>query len=389
MIKAKKYLISVLFVLIVTLGGIMTINFTTSPFNVNADAAIYYSEEKYTNSDYLLLDDGTESLTKTIKDFSEEVKAAPTGIAFPELSQVIPLEYLESSEEEEVFQYNGKEYGFYVAKDGNYFDVLLIDFVYEFEDNQTHSNIEYKIRIKPILQQTFLRGVDDTGNYIWTKSELGSYTYYVANPRFLSVIQNENSLNYGDNGYNKINDDGVIIQQYRVNYGKISYATEDDLTEIIYAYEQQLIKFNILQSDVYNLSTNHPDCVIEDILIKTVSGLKSYSPYSEYSPHSTVSVPLYSQFFAAEVIIFAKSDCATRKSAFGFAVAFQYERGGAKMLRSIKKAFDMVKQEDPDTAITVHTIRMWCKEGKIKCLTAGNKILVDVQSLMDYIAIKE
>ena len=67
------------------------------------------------------------------------------------------------------------------------------------------------------------------------------------------------------------------------------------------------------------------------------------------------------------------------------------------MLRSIKKVFDMVKQEDPDTAITVHTIRMWCKEGKIKwCkegkikyLTAGNKILVDVQSLMDYIAIKE
>ena len=206
MIKAKKYLISFLFVLIVTLGGIMTMNFTTSPFNVNADAAIYYSEEKYTNSDYLLLDDGTESLTKTIKDFSEEVKASPTGIAFPELSQVIPLEYLESSEEEEVFQYNGKEYGFYVAKDGNYFDVLLIDFVYEFEDNQTHSNIEYKIRIKPILQQTFLRGVDDNGNYIWTKSELGNYTYYVANPRFLSVIQNENALNYGDNGYNKIND---------------------------------------------------------------------------------------------------------------------------------------------------------------------------------------
>ena len=65
------------------------------------------------------------------------------------------------------------------------------------------------------------------------------------------------------------------------------------------------------------------------------------------------------------------------------------ETGGVRMLRSIKKAFDMVKQEVPDTAITVHTIRMWCKEGKIKCLTAGNKILVDVQSLMDYIAIKE
>ncbi len=59
------------------------------------------------------------------------------------------------------------------------------------------------------------------------------------------------------------------------------------------------------------------------------------------------------------------------------------------MFRSIKKAFDMVRQQDAETAVTVHTIRMWCKEGKIKCLTAGNKVLVDIDSLMNYIAIKE
>lgn len=59
------------------------------------------------------------------------------------------------------------------------------------------------------------------------------------------------------------------------------------------------------------------------------------------------------------------------------------------MLRSIKKAYDMIHQEDPETAVTVHTIRTWCKGGKIKCLTVGNKILVDIQSLKDYIAIKE
>ena len=59
------------------------------------------------------------------------------------------------------------------------------------------------------------------------------------------------------------------------------------------------------------------------------------------------------------------------------------------MLWSIKKAFDMVRQQDAETAVTVHTIRMWCKEGKIKCLTAGNKVLVDIDSLMNYIAIKE
>ena len=56
------------------------------------------------------------------------------------------------------------------------------------------------------------------------------------------------------------------------------------------------------------------------------------------------------------------------------------------MLRSIKKAQEMIRKEDPETAVTVHTIRMWCKNGKITCLNAGTKLLVDVQSLMDYIS---
>ena len=56
------------------------------------------------------------------------------------------------------------------------------------------------------------------------------------------------------------------------------------------------------------------------------------------------------------------------------------------MLRSIKKAQEMIRKEDPETAVTVHTIRMWCKNCKIKFLNAGTKLLVDVQSLMDYIS---
>ena len=64
-------------------------------------------------------------------------------------------------------------------------------------------------------------------------------------------------------------------------------------------------------------------------------------------------------------------------------------RGREKGDDSYQKAFDIIKAEDAETAITVHTIRTWCKQGKIKCLTAGNKVLVDMQSLLDYIAIKE
>ena len=58
------------------------------------------------------------------------------------------------------------------------------------------------------------------------------------------------------------------------------------------------------------------------------------------------------------------------------------------MLRSIKRAFELIKEQDAETSITVHTIRIWCKEGKVKCLNAGTKILVDMDSLLDYISIK-
>ena len=58
------------------------------------------------------------------------------------------------------------------------------------------------------------------------------------------------------------------------------------------------------------------------------------------------------------------------------------------MLRSIKRAFELIKEQDAETSITVHTIRLWCKEGKVKCLNAGTKILVDMDSLLDYISIK-
>ena len=58
------------------------------------------------------------------------------------------------------------------------------------------------------------------------------------------------------------------------------------------------------------------------------------------------------------------------------------------MLRSIKKAFDIIKEQDNETSITMHTIRVWCKENKIRCLHAGTKILVDMDRLMDYISTK-
>lgn len=89
----------------------------------------YYSVERYTDSDYLISADGKPS-AKTIKKFSEEVKAAKSGSAFFDIAGVVPLEYLESEKENAEFYYNGLEYGFYLAKEGDIFDLLLIDFDY-------------------------------------------------------------------------------------------------------------------------------------------------------------------------------------------------------------------------------------------------------------------
>ena len=55
------------------------------------------------------------------------------------------------------------------------------------------------------------------------------------------------------------------------------------------------------------------------------------------------------------------------------------------MLRTIQGAYLELTKEDKDTPIKPFTIRKWCKEGKIRFLQSGNKILVDVQSLKDYI----
>lgn len=79
----------------------------------------YYSAEQYTEDDGLLQVDGSHSLSRRIKDFAEDVRAANYNYSFPELAQVVPRQYLESTEQNAEFAYNGKEYGFYLAKEGD------------------------------------------------------------------------------------------------------------------------------------------------------------------------------------------------------------------------------------------------------------------------------
>lgn len=103
--KSRKIFLSFLIAIFIFLNIVAAMFFTTNS-TVYADTDSYFSDEQYTNSDYLLAENGTDS-TKKIQEFAAEVKSAAVGTSFPELSQVIPLEYLESSQTEDTFQYNG------------------------------------------------------------------------------------------------------------------------------------------------------------------------------------------------------------------------------------------------------------------------------------------
>ena len=55
------------------------------------------------------------------------------------------------------------------------------------------------------------------------------------------------------------------------------------------------------------------------------------------------------------------------------------------LLRSVRKALELIQKDDKDTAVTLHAIRTCCKENKVRNVKVGNKILVDVESLLNYV----
>lgn len=209
----KKYTLFIV-TLIMILFVISGIYFSSSK-NVYADTG-NISLEEYTDSDELM-----GSNEKNIVDFANEVNSMEEDDVVADLTKVIPVEYVRFVEEGYTFQYNGKEYGFFVCHrrlvggdigGTKLIDVVLIDFTYSYVD------IKCSLSIKLLMQVT-LQYHNDNGIETWTiHHENAKKDYYIVNPRFVSILQNENDLNYGDNGYVKRNDYGTIIQQATLNY---------------------------------------------------------------------------------------------------------------------------------------------------------------------------
>lgn len=54
-------------------------------------------------------------------------------------------------------------------------------------------------------------------------------------------------------------------------------------------------------------------------------------------------------------------------------------------MRTLPRAAEIIKQEDPETAITLTALRRMVKQGKIPVSMQGNKPLMDVDRLPEYL----
>lgn len=55
-------------------------------------------------------------------------------------------------------------------------------------------------------------------------------------------------------------------------------------------------------------------------------------------------------------------------------------------MRTVQEAYDMLKASDPNTRITAKLIRRMVAEGTIPATHAGRKILVNYDTLLDYLS---
>lgn len=57
----------------------------------------------------------------------------------------------------------------------------------------------------------------------------------------------------------------------------------------------------------------------------------------------------------------------------------------AKM-RTITKAVKEYKERDKESPVSVTTLRRWVKEGKVKYVMSGNTVLVNMESLEEFLS---
>lgn len=55
-------------------------------------------------------------------------------------------------------------------------------------------------------------------------------------------------------------------------------------------------------------------------------------------------------------------------------------------VRSLQEAYLMLKEDDPDTRVTVHLLRRLVADGTIPSIRAGRRIMLNYDTLIEYLS---
>ena len=343
---------------------------------------VYAEENDFTNSaKELTSKDKVDGMT--IKQFAKNVLNANKGEKLYDFDKFIPRKCLIPSENPTNYYYFGVEYGFYVRHrkvqpiniNGgkpdapvNVVDIMIVDFTY-----QETKKIEHSVKIEVLFSESFFIGVDDKNEIYFSRiiaqiylGEVhGSGPLYqeyreklaIVRPQFMTSILNANALNFGDPGYSKATDDGLIIQQSRINYaGEVvldSFNGEElgeFLVEKLICYTLSIANCGIISSilsetldwgnavsGLPGMSKGSKVCNNEDnILLNESKDNQKKSIYESFSRSIIVSpvddIVLRQGGYVENIILLNDTTSATRMDReFGFSVFAQTYNGYGKI----------------------------------------------------------
>lgn len=241
MSKFYKRSVTMLSLLLVAalLGSVCVWLLSVQTANAEMPTDLEAKTEYYTSTDFLKNSDGSLDSNKLGKNLAAEIMAKEDREEVTGLDKIIPIEYLRMDayalQVPEYFTYIGAEYGFVVSHESGLPDkanslgvlnVFLFDL--EWTDNSVANVNTQTASIVPILQRQFEYFVEPDGTEKWVVVT-GSFprNFYITDIGFDTALLNENALNYGDAGYNKMTDEGVIIQQNYLNYVGVKEKEEE------------------------------------------------------------------------------------------------------------------------------------------------------------------
>lgn len=188
-LNSKNLIFVLLLIISIVLSAVVgLINIPTQ--KVSAETTDFEERcKQFTDSDYLLNEDGTLSAMK-IGDYGEILNK--TSVSLEEsgyITKVVPEELLLSSQK--VIQYMGKEYGFIIIHEGGGFGpnavVMVIDFNWDDEEEDRPKEISTRIEV---VVNAFFEYVDlGAGNGYWSTTgnrELVSDTFRLMNVKYMA-----------------------------------------------------------------------------------------------------------------------------------------------------------------------------------------------------------